>query len=297
MNYRSTVIIPVFNTGAVLSETVESVLSQSDGKDEIIIIDDASTDMVTINTIEEFRSNPVVKIVRHEHNRGLGAARNTGVKNASADIIVPLDSDDMLAEGYFEKMIPPLSDPEVAFTYCDVQCFGSSDELWRSSPFNAEKIIESQYICGCSPFREKVHQDVGGYCEEDIFREMNEDWDFWLSVCERGFKGVYIPGGYYLYRRHESNMTKLPRTFSPLIQQRMLERHWAFITKYITPNQFMANGYKEAGYGYLQLNKPLKAIGYAWKLLTTPGWRKDGILLFMLTIKKALSLEATNQRG
>lgn len=305
--FRSTVIIPVFNTGAVLRETVESVLSQSDGKDEIIIIDDASTDIVTINTIEEFRSNPIVKIVRHERNRGLGVARNTGVKNASSEIIVPLDSDDILAEGYFEKMIPPFSDPEVAFTYCDVQCFGKSDELWKSSPFNAERIIESQYIRACSPFRKSIHAAVGGYCEEDIFR-YNEDWDFWLSVCEKGFKGVYVPSGLflyrryvpsglYLYRRSNTNMTSVPRTFSPAVQQRMLERHRDFITRHMSAQEFLAHGFSEAGYGYLLLNRPIRAIRYVGKLLTTPGWRKNGILLFLFAVKKALNLLITNNRG
>lgn len=287
MNYRSSVIIPVFNTGAVLRETVESVLSQSDGKDEIIIVDDASTDKVTLEILESLKAIDNVKLIRNDRNRGHRFTRNTGVAHALSEIIVFLDSDDMLAPGYFEKMLSPFSDPEVAFTYCDIQCFGEINDLWKSEPFTKERIIEYQYICGCSPFRKSVFEAVGGLCEEEIFL-LNEDWDFWLSVCERGFKGVYIPGGYYLYRRHKSNITNLPRTNSPAIQRRMLERHWDFITKYMTSEQFMAHGYKEAAYAYLQMNKPVDAIRYVWKLLMTSGRRKDAILLILTALKKTL---------
>lgn len=289
MQIRSTIVIPVFNTGILLKETVECAITQSGGKDEIIIVDDASTDKTTLDIIRDIQINSNVKIIRHEQNRGLGASRNTGVKNATAEIIVPLDSDDLIAPGYFENMLSPFSDPEVAFTYCDVQCFGESNELWVAKSFKEEYIIKSQYICGCSPFRKKIHEAVGGYCEEEIFRKMNEDWDFWLSVCEKGYKGVYVPGGYYLYRRHKSTMSTAPRTFSPSIQQRMLERHRDFIIKYMTPKHFMAHSYKEAGFAYLELNKPTQAAEYAWKLLTTPGWRKDGILLFLRAMRKSLT--------
>lgn len=293
MKYRSTVIIPVFNTGSLLREAVESVLSQSGGKDEIIIVDDASTDLETINTIDEYRFVQTIRIVRHEWNKGLGAARNTGVINASADIIVPLDSDDILAEGYLEKMLLPFSDQDISFTYCDVQCFGDSKDLWLSSVFNLEKIVDSQYICGCSPFRKSIHENVGGYCEDDVFRNMNEDWDFWLSVCEMGYKGVYIPGGYYLYRRHKSSMSRNPRIFSAVVQRHLLERHVSFITKYKTFDQFMAQSYKEAAFAFLELKKPLDAVGYAWKLLNSPGSIKDGIKLilaaFMVLLKNIIN--------
>jgi len=286
MNYRSTVIIPVFNSGSFLDEAVESVLLQSNGKDQIIIIDDASTDVLTINAIEKLRSNPVVEIVRHERNKGLGAARNTGVVNALADIIIPLDSDDMLADGYFEKMLPPFSDPNIAFTYCDVQCFGDSNDLWKSSDFSAEKIVDSQYICGCSPFRKSVHQSVGGYCEEEVFLNMNEDWDFWLSVCENGYKGVYVPCGQYFYRRHESSMSCKPRTFSPAVQKHLLKRHSDFITKYKTPDQFMAQSYKDAASAYIKLGKPIEAVRYLCKLIFISGWRKDGLKLILSALGK-----------
>ncbi len=273
-----------------MKETLECAFSQSGGKDEIIIVDDASTDRDTLDIIDDFRKRKYVKVVRHERNRGLGAARNTGVTNASAEIIVPLDADDLLAPGYFEKMLAPFSDPAVAFTYCDVQCFGDSNELWPSAPFDRGRILRMQYICGCSPFRKRVHEVVGGYCEEDVFRDMNEDWDFWLSVCEQGFKGVYVTGGLYLYRIHGVNMSKVPRTFSAAIQQRMLERHKEFILKYIPAQRFLAHGYEETGYAHLKKNEPLAAMDYILKLLTTPGKRLQGVRLGVATVRHVLGM-------
>jgi glycosyltransferase involved in cell wall biosynthesis len=287
--FRSTVVIPVFNTGEVLRETLECVLSLSGEKDEVVIVDDCSTDAKTLDVIKGFRRRPNVKVVRHDRNRGLGAARNTGVKNASADIIIPLDSDDLLAPEYCEKMLEPFKDPEVAFTYCNVQCFGDSEELWPTVPFDEARIVKTQYICGCSPFRRSVHEAVGGYSEEEVFRDMNEDWDFWLGVIERGYKGVYVPGGMYLYRRHELNMTTVPRIFSAVVQRRMLERHWGFITKYVSPEQFMAHGYEEAGYAHLKTGEPKTSAWYAGKLLKIPRKRLKGVRLLISTARHILN--------
>jgi hypothetical protein len=162
-----------------------------------------------------------------------------------------------------------------------VQCFGDSEELWPTVPFDEARIVKTQYICGCSPFRKLVHEAVGGYLEEP----RNEDWDFWLNVVKHGYKGVYVPGGLYLYRRHGANMSMDPRTFAVTIQERILERHKDFILEYMTPRQFLAWAYHQAGYGHLMTREPLITIKYAIKLLTIPGKRLLGVELLMATAR------------
>ena len=87
-----TVVIPCFNSGATLTQTVESVKAQTYKNIEIIVVDDGSTDVLTIATIDGLAK---VRIIRQE-NAGLSAARNRGFSEARGEYVLPLDADDWL---------------------------------------------------------------------------------------------------------------------------------------------------------------------------------------------------------
>ena len=85
------VIIPTFNHARFLAEAIKSVLAQTRPADEIIVVDDGSTDDPAA-VVAKF---PTVRLIRQD-NRGLSAARNTGLRNCKASHIVFLDADDRL---------------------------------------------------------------------------------------------------------------------------------------------------------------------------------------------------------
>lgn len=93
---KISIIIPVYNTESFVAHCLDSVLSQDSEDFECIIVDDCSTDG-SMAIVERY-TDPRVKIVRHTHNRGLSAARNTGTNRALFDWILYLDSDDTLTE-------------------------------------------------------------------------------------------------------------------------------------------------------------------------------------------------------
>ena len=86
------VIIPTYNRARTIGRSLKSVLEQTYQNIEVVIVDDGSTDD-TIKVISEFK-DARVRIVRHTHNKGANAARNTGVKTASGEFIAFQDSDD-----------------------------------------------------------------------------------------------------------------------------------------------------------------------------------------------------------
>ena len=88
------VITPCYNHARFIIENIKSVADQ-DVEHEHIIVDDSSTDNL-VDILNPFRC---VRILRHEKNRGLAAARNTAIRAARGDFIVPLDADDMLTPG------------------------------------------------------------------------------------------------------------------------------------------------------------------------------------------------------
>ena len=88
------VVIPCFNHGRFLPEAIESVLAQTYPWIEILVVDDGSTD----NTREVAAQYPHVRYV-YQHNQGLSAARNTGIRHSTGDFLVFLDADDLLYPG------------------------------------------------------------------------------------------------------------------------------------------------------------------------------------------------------
>ena len=121
---RVSVIIPTYNHGRFIRETIESVLAQTASAHEVLVIDDGSTDdtPAVLSTLHDRR----LRVIRTE-NRGKGAARNRGLAEASGDFIAFLDSDDRWRPGFLERHLELLaSEPGVGATFCDFIRF---DEL------------------------------------------------------------------------------------------------------------------------------------------------------------------------
>ena len=95
---RGTVIIPMYNAEGTLEECVTSALQQSCPPDEILLIDDGSTDNTLSLAAQLAGQYPCIRLLRQEH-AGVSAARNCGLRNAVGDYIVFLDADDKLLDG------------------------------------------------------------------------------------------------------------------------------------------------------------------------------------------------------
>jgi glycosyltransferase involved in cell wall biosynthesis len=94
-------IVPVFNAGNFLSEAISSILDDSCPgiEHEIIVVDDCSTDSVTILTLKNLQHHPLVKVFYQERNGGPSQARNRGIEAATGDWLTFLDADDLVAPG------------------------------------------------------------------------------------------------------------------------------------------------------------------------------------------------------
>ncbi|MEZ5935262.1 MAG: glycosyltransferase family A protein [Alphaproteobacteria bacterium] len=87
------VVIPVFNRAAIIADAVESCLRQSYAPIELLLVDDCSSDDLGI-ALRPWKDDLRVRLLRHEHNLGVSAARNTGVQAARGEYVAFLDSDD-----------------------------------------------------------------------------------------------------------------------------------------------------------------------------------------------------------
>ena len=115
------VVVPTYKRPALLGRAVRSILDQSLQDFEVIVVDDASGDG-TEEAVAAF-SDPRIRYVRHEENRGLAAARNSGIKAARAPLVAFLDDDDDYLPSYLEAMARRLvaASDDVAFAACGVR--------------------------------------------------------------------------------------------------------------------------------------------------------------------------------
>lgn len=102
MSVFFSIVIPLYNKEKYVLYALQSVLNQTFEDYEIIIVEDASTDL-SFEVISTIKSEKV-KVIKHNYNKGLSASRNTGIKNANSNYIAFLDADDFWKKTYLEKL-------------------------------------------------------------------------------------------------------------------------------------------------------------------------------------------------
>ncbi|WP_051217461.1 glycosyltransferase [Paenibacillus assamensis] len=204
MNEKVAVIIPCYNYGAYIEETVESVLTATYHNYEIIIVDDGSTDQHTIEVLRELQQHNRVTVVR-QLNGGLSSARNTGILATDADYILTLDADDLIDPTFIEKGVWLLNKyPDYAFVYPLVQLFGEVNYVWNTLPYNYDYLKVKNFIPATIIMRRTAWETVGGY--DNSMREGFEDWEFVIRLGKHNLIGLHIDEILFYYRKHKGSM-------------------------------------------------------------------------------------------
>jgi glycosyltransferase involved in cell wall biosynthesis len=199
------IVIPCFNDGKYLDETLQSISSQDYPKLETIIINDGSTDKVTNETLKNV-SWPMTVIINIEHG-GPAAARNSGINIANGKYILALDADDKIHPSYVSKAVNVLeSNRDVGIVYCLADYFGEAKGRWDLPAYSFERMLLDNIIFATALFRKEDWQTVGGY-DESLIHGM-EDYDFWLSLIEMGRNVVQLPEVLFYYRIREGSRSR-----------------------------------------------------------------------------------------
>lgn len=197
-----TIVTPYYNTGPLLHETARSIFEQTFQQWEWIIVNDGSTDPQAMAALEPYRhGDPRIRIVSHPHNRGLSAARNTGVAACQTPYFLQLDADDLIAPTFLEKCLWALeSHPEWAFCNTWSIGFGAKDYLWdRGFDWRAGFLAEN-HVVPAAVIRREADRSIGGH--DEGIRGGLEDWDYWLKMAAHGYWGGTLPEYLIRYRHH-----------------------------------------------------------------------------------------------
>ena len=203
---RVTVVVPCHNLGAYLDQAVDSVFAQTFQDFDIVIVDDGSTEEATRRLLESYE-RPRTRVFRTE-NRGLSAARNFGLQHTAAPYVCALDADDRLAPTCLERSVATLdADPSLAFASHWVRTFGDEEREWKPERCDLAAVLDMNTINGAALTRRDAILAVGGW--DESMRDGCEDWDLWLTLLERGYRGAIIPEVLFFYRRRTGSMSRV----------------------------------------------------------------------------------------
>lgn len=200
------IVLPTHNGSEYLNLAVESVLAQTYGDFELIIIDDGSTDN-TWEIINYYAGiDNRIKALRHEVNKNLPAALNTGFKAAKGEFFTWTSDDNLLKPKMFEHFIQVfLSRPEVDIVYSDYDNIDENGTFLRTIKRGPESELPIHDNIGASfMYRRKVDEVCGGYDENWFYAE---DYAFWLKVFYNDFCFYKLEESLYQYRVHKNSLT------------------------------------------------------------------------------------------
>ncbi len=143
MKYKLSIIIPVFNTGSVLRETMYSVFSQNFDSYEVICVDDGSDDTETMKILREYNKiYDNMKLVVESH-KGAAVARNKGMDLSNGKYILFLDSDDLYSSEFLKRMYDDISETQ---SDCSICGYYDDDKVVSPNSDSFTRFSE-EYLC------------------------------------------------------------------------------------------------------------------------------------------------------
>jgi len=220
MAIKISVVIPAYNAAVFLPRSLGSVRAQTVKPEEVIVVDDGSTDN-TATVAAELGARVISR-----PNGGLAAARNTGIRSASSDWIALLDADDLWAADKLERQAVRIR-PDTALVYSGIHVFDEKGVRYTNPaiPANSAKTM----LRYCNPItpstvlakREMLMRD-GGF-REDL--NACEDWEMWVRLQKLGeFEAVTDPlTDYFVYPNSLSaDPGKMLRALDQIIETTLL---------------------------------------------------------------------------
>lgn len=270
---KVTVIIPVYNVSPYILACLQSVALQNyQGQIECLVIDDCGTDD-SLSKIDSFlRSYDGIvdfRVLHHEHNRGLSAARNTGIAHASGDYVYFLDSDDEITPDCIEKLTRPLQKGSFDFVIGGYKVVGNlaycpplrlkSETLLRGDDITKSYYHDDWYMMAWGKLINVPFIKRNNLFFRDGLLHEDELWSFELSCLA---KSMYVVNEEsYIYKIRKNSITQNAHT-----QERRAEAFQCIVRSMI---DFVVDNQVKCKYAYLKVYGMLRSL---W--INIPQWIK-----------------------
>lgn len=246
------VIVPVFNMETLLSRCLDSLLAQTFGDFEVLIVDDGSTDRSPRICDDYANRDSRVKVL-HKKNGGVASARQTGMDNAIGEYIIHVDPDDWVESDMLEQLYQKAKENEADIVICDY-FVDYVDRHVRVSQQPAS-------LTASDVLYDLFHRLHGSLCNKLARRacytthnvrfvpgiDYCEDVLIWVQLLQHDLKIAYLPQAFYHYVQHSGSITShctsrfydnakryvgvlrqlLPNSFSSIINKVEVVHHFA----------------------------------------------------------------------
>ena len=203
------VVIPCFNDGQYLSHGLQSVCAQTLQPFEILVIDDGSTDPRTVKLLQEL-DLPAVRVI-HQENRGLAAARNTGIRNARGKYVYFLDADDVIGPACLATLTQLLENGNaIAATSAVRICGGRESGTVWGMPYNPYLLLVSNQWSAGLMIRRDISETTDLSYDASM-RHGYEDWEFNIRLGQGGHKILFSREPLYQYRIRKRSLSSTTR--------------------------------------------------------------------------------------
>lgn len=207
-NRKVTVVIPSYNKATTLGATIQSVLNQTHEVDEILIVDNNSTDDIR-SVVEDYQAQSTKVFYYNELNQGVAYARNGGILRTKSEYILCLDGDDMIEPTFIELTKKALDEnPTLGIAYTGITTISKdgvrgSVSTWPTQ-YNFSLFLAGQnQVPTCALFRRELWERVGGYRQR--FAPLGagaEDAEMFFRMGLIGYRGKKVTNqGLFLYRQ------------------------------------------------------------------------------------------------
>jgi glycosyltransferase involved in cell wall biosynthesis len=212
------VVIPAYKARNYLRESLASVAAQDYPNLEVWVIDDKSPEPIDdiLAEYREDRSSPPLQLIRHETNQGLGASRNTGIREAQGEYVAFLDHDDLWAPDHLSRMLETAMISRADIAYCSVKQFSKAPndemEIWGpdqedlGTSFPMALFTKSFITPSATLVRRQLLLDLGGFNTAPSVH-MCEDLDLWLRMLDSNLRFAHSDRITCYYRKHAEAAT------------------------------------------------------------------------------------------
>ncbi len=242
---KLSIIVPYYNMGNYIDETIQSILQSDYIEKEIIIVNDGSTDEPSIKQLEKYKAYTEITII-NTPNKGLGAARNKGASVAKGKLIAFLDADDTIEKTYYSKAVRVLNHyTNIHFCGTWVQYFDKSERIWPAfSPEPPLVLYHNMVNSSSLVFKKESFLAIGGNDTAMLFQGL-EDYEAVVACLSNGLGGIVLPEALFHYRIRKNSMIRnINKTKKLLLHQHISEKHSQLFANHasVLSNLLNANG-------------------------------------------------------
>jgi len=235
---RIDAVITSYNQGEMILQAVASLCRQTRMPSQIIIVDDGSTDSVSLSVLKQIEYStdyPVHVYVHYQNNQGVAAARNTGIRMTNAPFVLVLDGDDSLNPDFVESVTALLhKNPKMVAASSWLQTFGVLNTVVKPDGGRISAFLSHNCCAASHILRRSAFDQCGGY--DDTMQSGFEDWEYFIRMLETNMDAwigiVAKPLINYRTAPASSNITSMKQRKK--LMRYIIRKHQSSYQKYLT---------------------------------------------------------------